>query len=143
MLSLESSEIQMKRLIVDIDNTISLTTEGNYDRATAIAPVVEALKQFREQGFTIVLHSSRNMRSYEGNIGLITARTVPILLRWLEENDIPYDEIVVGKPWCGHEGFYVDDRAIRPDEFATSTREEIEAIFTRSKERLAAMMKQD
>lgn len=129
----------MKRLIVDIDNTISLTTDGNYDRATVITPVVESLRKFRNLGFTIVLHSSRNMRTYEGSIGLITARTVPILLRWLEDNDIPYDEIVVGKPWCGHEGFYVDDRAIRPDEFATSTLEEIETILAQSQERLAAI----
>lgn len=129
----------MKRLIVDIDNTISLTTDGNYDRATVITPVVEALRKFRNLGFTIVLHSSRNMRTYEGSIGLITARTVPILLRWLEENDIPYDEIIVGKPWCGHEGFYIDDRAIRPDEFATSTLEEIETILAQSQKRLAAI----
>jgi len=23
----------------------------------------------------------------------------------------------VGKPWCGEDGFYVDDKAVRPSEF--------------------------
>ncbi|EGR0135488.1 capsular biosynthesis protein, partial [Vibrio parahaemolyticus] len=33
--------------------------------------------------------------------------------------------VLVGKPWCGHEGFYIDDRAIRPSEFARLNIEEI------------------
>ena len=38
---------------------------------------------------------------------------------------MPYDDIVIGKPWCGFEGFYVDDKAIRPSEFSTLSYEEI------------------
>jgi capsule biosynthesis phosphatase len=33
--------------------------------------------------------------------------------------------VFVGKPWCGHEGFYVDDKTVRPDEFATMSYSEI------------------
>ena len=51
--------------------------------------------------------------SYENNIGKINANTLPIILSWLEENNVPYDEIYIGKPWCGTEGFYIDDKAVR------------------------------
>lgn len=36
-----------------------------------------------------------------------------------------YDEVVIGKTWCGTDGFYVDDRAIRPSEFVNLSYQEI------------------
>ena len=48
--------------------------------------------------------------------------------------DIPYDEIIYGKPWPGHKGFYVDDRTIRPDEFLNSTIDELNDICDKSKD---------
>lgn len=107
----------MKRLIIDLDDTICVSTNGNYAAAIPKQRIAEKLADYKANGFTIVLHTSRNMRSYDGNIGLITARTVPKIIEWLEKNKIPYDEIYIGKPWCGTEGFYVDDRAVRPSEF--------------------------
>lgn len=65
------------------------------------------------------------MRTYEGNVGKINVNTLPVLIEWLNKNNIPYDEIYMGKPWCGTEGFYVDDKAIRPDEFVKLSYEEI------------------
>jgi capsule biosynthesis phosphatase len=69
------------------------------------------------------------MRTHENNVGKITAHTVPIIIEWLQKHDIPYDEIFVGKPWCGHEGFYIDDRAIRPDEFVRLSKAEIDDLL--------------
>ncbi|HBC7113125.1 TPA: capsular biosynthesis protein, partial [Escherichia coli] len=66
--------------------------------------------------------------TYNSNIGKITAVTLPIIVEWLEKNNVPYDEIYVGKPWCGHEGFYVDDKAIRPNEFVNLSYNEIKKL---------------
>ncbi|MFZ72581.1 capsular biosynthesis protein, partial [Escherichia coli] len=85
------------------------------------------------QGFSIILNTSRNMNSYQNNIGLINKNTLPVIINWLDKNDIPYDEIYVGKPWCGHEGFYVDDKAIRPSEFVNKTYEEIVELLGKEK----------
>ncbi len=84
-------------------------------------------------GFEIAINTSRNMRSYGGNIGKITAYTLPVIVDWLRRHEVPYDEIYIGKPWCGHEGFYVDDRAIRPSEFVDKSFEEISAMLVREK----------
>ncbi|EFN9551897.1 capsular biosynthesis protein, partial [Escherichia coli] len=69
----------------------------------------------------------------QNNIGLINKNTLPVIINWLDKNDIPYDEIYVGKPWCGHEGFYVDDKAIRPSEFVNKTYEEIVELLGKEK----------
>ena len=124
----------MKKLIVDIDTTL---TKGKgvigYEDAIVNDDLVSKLKQYKEQGFTIVLNTSRNMNSYNDNIGLINKNTLPTIIAWLEKNNIPYDEIYVGKPWCGHDGFYIDDKAIRPSEFINKTYEEIVELLGKEK----------
>lgn len=118
----------MKRLIMDLDNTITLTENGDYQNAKPIIDVIEKLREYKSQGFEIVISSSRNMRTYEGNVGKINVNTLPIIIEWLNRHNVPYDEIYIGKPWCGHDGFYVDDRAIRPDEFTKLSYSEIRKL---------------
>ena len=115
----------MKRLIFDLDDTLCTTQNGDYANAQPITEVVEKLREYHRQGFTIVINTSRNMRTYQGNIGAINKNTLPIITEWLDRHDIPYDELYVGKPWCGFEGFYVDDKAIRPDELVKLSYAEI------------------
>jgi capsule biosynthesis phosphatase len=107
----------MKRLVIDLDNTICETFDGNYEESRPCEAIIERIKEYKNLGFDVVIHTSRNVRTYEGNIGKITAFTLPIIIEWLKKHDVPFDEVYVGKPWCGDEGFYVDDRAIRPSEF--------------------------
>ncbi len=73
------------------------------------------------------------MNSYNGNLGLINVKTAPILIEWLKKWDIPYDEIVYGKVWPGHNGFYVDDRTVRPNEFLKYSPEELAKICNNSR----------
>jgi capsule biosynthesis phosphatase len=115
----------MKRLIFDLDDTLCTTQNGDYANAQPITEVVEKLREYHRQGFTIVINTSRNMRTYQGNIGAINKNTLPIIIDWLRRHDIPYHELYVGKPWCGFEGFYVDDKAIRPDELVKLSYAEI------------------
>ena len=115
----------MKRLIFDLDDTLCTTQNGDYANAQPITEVVEKLREYHRQGFTIIINTSRNMRTYQGNIGAINKNTLPIITEWLDRHDIPYDELYVGKPWCGFEGFYVDDKAIRPDELVKLSYAEI------------------
>lgn len=119
----------MKRLIVDMDDTISFTRDGDYANAEPNIPVIERIREYKQAGFDIVIFSSRNMRTYEGNVGKINANTLPILISWLNKQSVPYDEIYMGKPWCGNEGFYVDDKAIRPSEFASMSYSEIREMI--------------
>ena len=124
----------MKKLIVDIDMTLT-KGKGEIGYADAIVNIdlVNKIKEYKELGFSIVLNTSRNMNTYDNNVGLINKNTLPVILKWLEDNNIPYDEIYVGKPWCGHEGFYIDDKAIRPSEFINNSYEEIVELLRKEK----------
>ncbi|WP_400765436.1 hypothetical protein [Methylosinus sporium] len=115
----------MKRLIVDLDNTLTIGETDDYRHATPNLEMIARLRDYRKMGFEIAIHTSRNMRSYENSMGKIAARTLPIVTDWLERHGVPYDEIWIGKPWCGREGFYIDDRAVRPSEFLCLSFEEI------------------
>lgn len=121
--------------ILDIDGTICpiKKKEEEYIDLVPYPEMVEKIREYKAGGAKIILFTSRNMNSYGGNIGLINANTAKILLEWLEKWEIPYDEIVYGKPWPGHRGFYVDDRAIRPDEFLKYSEGELNEICTKSK----------
>ena len=69
------------------------------------------------------------MNTHKGDIRKIKSLTLPIIEKWLHQNDVPYDEIIIGKPWCGFDGFYIDDKSIRPDEFISFSEEEIKKII--------------
>ena len=125
-----------KVIVIDVDGTITLPREGeevNYESVPCSQKMRTKLLQLKSDGFWIVLYSSRNMRTHEGNIGLIIKHTAPILINWLANNDIPYDELHFGKPWCGEDGFYVDDRAIRPREFIEMSMQDIRNIIEKDR----------
>lgn len=126
--------VTMKKLIVDVDMTLTKGKgEKGYEDAIVNRDLVEKIKEYKAMGFSIVLNTSRNMNSYNNNVGLINKKTLPVIINWLEQNEIPYDEIYVGKPWCGHEGFYIDDKAIRPSEFINMSYNEIIELLRKEK----------
>lgn len=121
--------------IFDIDGTLC-PIKGKDERYEDIVPypeMVEKIRDYKKQGAKIILYTSRNMNTYKGNIGLINANTAGVILEWLKKWDIPYDEIIYGKPWPGHNGFYVDDRTVRPDEFLNRTVDELKEICVKSR----------
>lgn len=121
--------------VFDIDGTICpiKKKEERYEDLVPYKEIVDKIRYYKDNGAKIVLYTSRNMNSYNGNIGLINKNTAVVLHEWLEKWDIPYDEIVFGKVWPGHKGFYVDDRTVRPDEFLNNTPEELEEICRKSR----------
>ncbi|OJF69450.1 capsular biosynthesis protein [Alteromonas sp. V450] len=119
----------MKKLILDIDGTLTIDSDADYSSKPVNEELVRKCIEYKEKGFEIILFTSRNMRTFDGNVGKINANTIPILIEWLDKNGIPYDEVHVGKPWCGFEGFYVDDKAVRPSEFCNLSYSEIQALI--------------
>ncbi len=121
------------RIVVDLDRTICgpKPAEGSYADCEPNLPLIEKLREYRAQGYAIIVFSSRNMRSYQNNVGLINANTLPVIIEWLRRHEVPFDEVHIGKPWCGFEGFYVDDRAIRPSEFLAMSEHEIRDLMER------------
>lgn len=127
--------IEEKVIVIDIDGTICniKSSEQHYSEIQPVKSVITKLIEYKEKGFYIILFTSRQMRTYQGNIGKINAHTAKVLFNWLEKYKVPYDEIHFGKPWCGKNGFYVDDRTIRPKEFLELSYNEIVELLKKEK----------
>ena len=77
--------------------------------------VVSKLREAKSNGWTILLHTARGMGRSNGKIELVQEEVINEITSFCSKWDVPYDEIIVGKPWAA---MYVDDKALRPDEFA-------------------------
>ena len=114
-------------IVMDVDGTLCPIRKPGESYAD-LQPYPEILGQmheYRAKGFYIILFSSRNMNTFDGNVGRIAAVTGKQMMEWLDRHGIPYDELHLGKPWPGRGGFYVDDKAIRPDEFLKLSYDEV------------------
>ena len=116
----------MPTIVIDLDGTLTVDDASlPYAERRPNTAVVAKLREYRAQGFSVAIYTARNMKTHAKSLGLITAATVPVILEWLKAHDVPFDELHVGKPWAEEGGFYVDDRAVRPDEFVNLSHSEI------------------
>lgn len=115
----------VKRIICDLDDTITFhSSSESYADKTANLPLIKKLQEYKKNGYTITIFTARNMNSYNGDLSRIREKTVPGIEKWLASYNVPCDELIIGKPWCD-EGFYVDDKSIRPSEFLRLSEQEI------------------
>lgn len=124
-----------KALVVDVDGTLCPIKQP-HERYPDLAPeprLLARLRALHAEGWRIILHSARGMRSNEGNPGRIGKNVAPDLLQWLARHDIPFDELHLAKPWPGREGMYIDDRAVRPREFVDLDFDELNALMERDR----------
>ena len=118
-------------IYVDLDGTLCPIKKSgeSYADLPVYPDVVARLRQARAEGYQIVVYTARNMRTYGGDVSRINVVTAPIIIEWLERHEVPYDGLIVGKPWPGPHGFYVDDKALRPDEFVRMSDAQIQALI--------------
>ena len=87
------------KIVIDLDDTLTIAdSQKSYQEVLPREDVIDTLREYKKRGFEIVIATARNMRTYSGHVGKINANTLPIILEWLEKHNVPYDEIIVGKP---------------------------------------------
>lgn len=88
----------------DIDGVIADGTEAEvysdkagwaYDKCIPIRKVISVIWELRNKGAYIILHTARLHSDKEKTI------------KWLEEHNVGYDELIMGKPYAH---LYIDDR---------------------------------
>jgi capsule biosynthesis phosphatase len=101
------------RVCFDLDNTLVTypSTPGDYETCLPIPANVRFLRFLKESGHTIIIHTARRMRTHAGNITAVIDDIGDLTLRQLKQFEIPYDEIVFGKPYAD---LYVDDLGVLP-----------------------------
>ena len=125
-------------LVIDLDGTICpiKKSDERYEDLKPYDNIIQKLEEYRKKGFRILIFTARQMRTHGGNIGLINVHTSRMTMNWLDKWNVPYDEIIFGKPWPGKGGFYIDDRAIRPDEFLKYNEDELNKMLDDARERI-------
>ncbi|CAM4474719.1 HAD hydrolase family protein [Paenibacillus tarimensis] len=98
------------RIVVDLDGTLCGLKQGEqtYADVLPLEGAVEAMQKLKAEGHTVIIHTARNMRTAGGNVGRVIANVGQITQQWLERFNIPYDELVFGKPYGD---IYIDDLA--------------------------------
>jgi capsule biosynthesis phosphatase len=100
------------RICIDLDGVISgFKGEGQtYADVVPVPGAVAGVAALKEAGHHIIIHTARHMKTCNGNPSLVMARVGKITLDWLAKYEVPYDEIIFGKPWAD---VYIDDNAMR------------------------------
>jgi len=101
------------RICFDLDNTIVTypTIVNDYSTVKPITSMISLMKKLKDEGHTIIIHTARRMRTHSHNSGAALADIGEITFRTLKEFEIPYDEIIFGKPIAD---IYIDDKTINP-----------------------------
>lgn len=102
------------RAVFDLDDTISIHVNRDYQNAKPILPVIEKMKQMKKDGWEIVIYSSRGQVSCKGNLEEIEKKNRPVVAEWLKRYDVPCDELIFGKPIAD---VYVDDKGMSVGDF--------------------------
>ncbi|MDC0521679.1 sugar phosphate nucleotidyltransferase, partial [Candidatus Marinimicrobia bacterium] len=105
--------IECKRFVFDLDNTLVTfpQTSGDYSTVLPIQKTINYLKRLKAKGHYIIIYTARRMRTHNGDINKVIDDIKDITIEKLKEFDIPYDEIIFGKPYAH---FYIDDLMISP-----------------------------
>ena len=113
-------------IVIDIDDTICFTNHNyqdakqKYGNALPNNKVISGMRILKRQGFHIILLTARRMLTHNGDIEKIIEDVGKITSDWLERYDVPYDELIWGKPYSST--YYVDDKAMNLEEFVKWTK---------------------
>lgn len=99
------------RIVIDLDGTICTLRkpEEDYADVLPIPGAIEQLQKLKKERHYIIIHSARHMKTCNGDIAEVEKRVGEKTRQWLEKYNIPYDELIFGKPY-GH--VYIDDLAL-------------------------------
>lgn len=101
------------RYVFDLDNTLVTypTINKDYSSVKPIQKMINLVRKLKNDGHTIIIYTARRMGTHSHNIGAVTKDIGKITFETLDKFDIPYDELVFGKPLGD---IYIDDRAYNP-----------------------------
>ena len=101
------------RVCFDLDNTLVTypTVPNDYSTVKPIESMIQLARKMHEEGHTIIIHTARRMKTHANNVGAVLKDIGRVTFDTLEKFQIPYDEILFGKPIAD---MYIDDRAMNP-----------------------------
>jgi histidinol phosphatase-like enzyme len=103
--------------VFDIDGTICLNTNGEYEKAEPITERIDKVNTLYDAGHTIVFQTARGMGRSDNSEAFAYAKFYELTKTQLETWGVKYHSLFLGKP-AGD--IYVDDKGIKDEEFFTN-----------------------
>lgn len=99
------------RIMVDLDGVICKlkNPDQSYFDVEPNKDVIELMKEWKDQGHTILIYTARHMRTCKGDVTEVIKRIGKVTEDWLKKWNVPYDELYYGKPYAD---IYIDDLAL-------------------------------
>lgn len=113
--------IKTKSIVFDLDDTICFTNhqyqdaKRKYGEAKPNEKIIESMRKLKGEGFHITILTARRMLTHNEDVDAIIKDVGLITQEWLERNNVPYDRLIWGKPYCTH--YYVDDKAMNLEDY--------------------------
>lgn len=88
------------RFCFDLDGTL-VTPPHDPSDWTSVEPIlknIELVRELKAAGHHIIVQTSRAMKAHSGNVGAVMAHIGATTFQTFLDFDIPYDEIIFGKP---------------------------------------------
>ena len=103
------------RIVFDLDGVICELKKPSesYSEVIPKKKVIQKMRDLKEEGHYLIIHTGRHMRTCEGDVGKVIKKVGKVTEDWLEKCNVPYDELIFGKPYAD---LYIDDLGI---EFST------------------------
>lgn len=107
----ENIPFQKKIICFDVDSTLLTPPKDQKDYSTCepIYETCEFVRHLHAKGHTILIHTSRGMLTFEGNVNQAEEVHRKTLEDCLTKFNIPYHNLIFGKPYAD---FYIDDKAV-------------------------------
>jgi len=101
------------RYVFDLDNTLVTypVIPKDYSTVKPINKMINLVRKLKDDGHTIIIYTARRMHTHGHNIGSVIKDIGKITFATLDKFEIPYDELIFGKPLGD---IYIDDRAYNP-----------------------------
>jgi capsule biosynthesis phosphatase len=114
------------RIVFDLDGVICELKKPSesYSEVIPKKKVIQKMRNLKEDGHILIIHTARHMRTCNGDVAKVIEKIGKITEEWLQKWNVPYDELVFGKPYAD---IYIDDLGV---EFSTNEKlgEKLESI---------------
>lgn len=102
-----------RSIVCDIDDTISFTTDRDWENATPNTALIDKLNSLYDNGWEINYYTARGTLSCATREAA-SAKYRDVIAQWFKKHNVKYHKLSFLKPLAS---YYIDDKAITPEGF--------------------------
>jgi capsule biosynthesis phosphatase len=104
-----------RRVVVDLDDTISYTLNRDWENAEPIQPTIDKINQLYAMGWEVYIVTARGQLSCNGDCDAAAVKYRDQVEAWLQKHNVKYTVLSFNKILAA---YYVDDKMLSPESFA-------------------------